>query len=218
MRLTLRRPPRRRRPSPALPGRESRRSQIDRGSDRPAKANADRSIGRRTDLQKSTRPSSRSWKLIAGGLALAGAAAVCVSFALMNKAPDLPEREPSVAATESLVRPQNETDSRALKLPPAGSPGTRRRSRRAQPPCWWPRIGSGRTGRRLRQRPSSACFAQFVLAEAPKTAAPSAASPAIGPDGSPDCVRAVHSRFDGFGGPSGTDAKACGPGGSFASN
>ena len=88
-------------PKSGSPGRDSRRSQMDRGSDRPAKANAKTSIGPRTDLQKSHRPSSRSWKLIAGGLALAGAAAICVSFALMNKAPDLPEREPSVAAMEN---------------------------------------------------------------------------------------------------------------------
>ena len=104
-------------PKSSSPGRETRRSQIDRGSDRPVKANADSSIGQPTDLQKSTRPRSRRWKLIAGGLALAGAATICVSFALMNKAPDLPEREPSVAATESLVRPQNEQT-----LEPSSSP------------------------------------------------------------------------------------------------
>jgi hypothetical protein len=97
--------------------RESWRSQIDRGSDRPAKANADKSIGPRTDVQKSTRPSSRSWKLIAGGLALAGAATICVSFALTNKAPDLPTHELPVAATESLVRPQDEQT-----LEPSSSP------------------------------------------------------------------------------------------------
>jgi hypothetical protein len=90
------------------PGRESWRSQIDKGSDRPAKANADKSIGPRTDLQKSTRLSSRSWKLLAGGLPLAGAATICASFALMNKAPDLPTHELPVAATEGLVRSENE--------------------------------------------------------------------------------------------------------------
>jgi hypothetical protein len=102
------------------PGRESWRSQIDKGSDRPAKANADKSIGPRTDLQKSTRLSSRSWKLLAGGLALAGAATICASFALMNKAPDPPTHELPVAATEGLVRSENEqtlkpsSDSRSL--------------------------------------------------------------------------------------------------------
>lgn len=101
-------------------GREIGRSQLDKGSHRPAKANADKSIGPRTDLQKSTRPSSRRRRLIAGGLALAGAATIGVSFALMNKAPDLPTHELPVAATEGLVRSQNEqtlkpsNDSRSL--------------------------------------------------------------------------------------------------------
>jgi hypothetical protein len=100
--------------------RKSWRSQIDRESDRPVKANADSSIGQPTDLQKSTGPSSRRWKLTAGGLALAGVAAVCASFALMNKAPDLPTHELPVAATEGLVRSENEqtlkpsSDSRSL--------------------------------------------------------------------------------------------------------
>ena len=55
---------------------EGWRSQIDKGSDHPLKANAEDSIGLPTDLQQSTAPSSRSWKLTAGGLALAGAAAI----------------------------------------------------------------------------------------------------------------------------------------------
>ena len=95
-------------PKPRSPGPETRPSQIDRKGDRPVKANADSSVGQPTDLQKSTRPRSRRWTLLAGGLALAGAAAVCASFALINKAPDLAEHEPSVAATESLARPQTE--------------------------------------------------------------------------------------------------------------
>jgi hypothetical protein len=93
---------------PRSPGRESRRSQIDRVSDGPVKAAADKSPGPRTGLQKSTRPSSRSWKLIGGGLGLAAAAAVCVSFALISKPSNLPERELSIAAGESPARPQNE--------------------------------------------------------------------------------------------------------------
>jgi hypothetical protein len=104
-------------PKPRSPGRETGRSQIDNGSIRPAKANADTSTGPRTDLQKSTRPSSRSWKLIAGGLALAVAATICVSFALMSKPSNLPERELSVAATKGPVRPQNEQT-----LEPSSSP------------------------------------------------------------------------------------------------
>jgi hypothetical protein len=84
------------------------RSQIDKRSDLPLKANADDSIGLPTDSQKSTRSSSRSWKLTAGGLALAGAAAISGSFALVNKAPNPPKPEPSVVATEGLVRPPAE--------------------------------------------------------------------------------------------------------------
>ena len=104
-------------PKPGSPGPETRPSQIERKGDRPVKANADRSVGQPTDLQKSTRPRSRRWRLTAGGVALAGAAAVCASFALINRAPDLAEREPSVAATESLARPQTEQT-----LEPSSSP------------------------------------------------------------------------------------------------
>ena len=104
-------------PKPCSPGPETPRSQIDNGSGRPDKVNADESTGPRTDLQKSTRPSSRSWKLIAGGLALAVAATICVSFAFMGKPSNLPERELSVAATEGPVRPQNEQT-----LEPSSSP------------------------------------------------------------------------------------------------
>src|ERR1700722_2790864 len=95
-------------PKPRSPGRETGRSQIDNGSDRPAPANADKSTGPRTELQRSTRPNSRSWKLIAGGLAVAVAATIGVSFAFMGKPSNLPEPEPSVAAKEGPVRPQNE--------------------------------------------------------------------------------------------------------------
>ena len=95
-------------PKPSLPGRATGRSQIDNGSGRPAKANTDKSTRPRTELQKSTRPSSRSWKLIAGGLALAVAATIGVSFAFMGKPSNLPEPEPTVAATGSPARPQNE--------------------------------------------------------------------------------------------------------------
>src|ERR1700733_5416251 len=102
-------------PKSSSPGRDNRRSHW--GIDPPVKANADRSVGQPTDLQKSTRPRSRRWRLTAGGVALAGAAAVCASFALINRAPDLAEREPSIAATESLVRPQTEQT-----LEPSSSP------------------------------------------------------------------------------------------------
>ena len=102
---------------PGSPGPETRPSQIERKGDRPVKANANSSVGEPTDLQKSTRPRSRRWRLTAGGVALAGAAAVCASFALINRAPDLAEREPSVAATESPVRQQTEQT-----LEPSSSP------------------------------------------------------------------------------------------------
>jgi hypothetical protein len=104
-------------PKPRSPGRETGRSQIDNGSDRPVKAKANKSTGPRTDLQKSTRPRSQSWKLIVGGLALAGAAAVCASFVFVSKPSNLPERELSVAAREGSVRPQNEQT-----LEPSSSP------------------------------------------------------------------------------------------------
>jgi hypothetical protein len=106
-------------PKPRSPGPETRPSQIERKGDRPVKANADSSVGQPTDLQKSTTPRSRRWRLTAGGVALAGAAAVCASFALINRAPDLAEREPSVAATESLVRPQTEQTLEPSSSPPA---------------------------------------------------------------------------------------------------
>jgi hypothetical protein len=104
-------------PKPRSPGLETGRSQIDNRSDLPVKATADKSIGPRAGLQKSTRPSSRSWKLIGGGLALAAAAAIFVSFAFMSKPSNLPERELSIAAGESPARPQNEQT-----LEPSSSP------------------------------------------------------------------------------------------------
>jgi hypothetical protein len=105
-------------PKSSSPGRDNRQLQIARRSDRPVKASADSSIGQPTDLQKSTRPGSRRWKLTAGGLALAGA--VCASFALINKSPDPPTHELSVGTTEGLVRSLNgqllkpSTDVRSL--------------------------------------------------------------------------------------------------------
>ena len=125
-------------PKPSLPGPATGRSQIDNGSGRPAKANTDKPTRPRTELQKSTRPNSRSWKLIAGGLALAVAATIGVSFAFMGKPSNLPEPEPTVAAKEGPVRPQNEQtpepsssprapmqDSRQAAPLQAGNLGTR---------------------------------------------------------------------------------------------
>ena len=105
-------------PKSSSPGRDSRRSQIDKGSDRPVRAKANRSIGHPADLQKSTTPSFQRWTLTAGVIALAVAAVVGASFALMNKAPDPAERAPSVAATAALVRSQNEQNSQALERLP----------------------------------------------------------------------------------------------------
>jgi hypothetical protein len=166
--------------------RKSSRSQIDRGSDRPVKANADSSIVPRTDLQKSTRPSPRRWKLTAGALALAGVAAVCASFAFLNKAPDLPERDPSVAASDGLAKPQNEQT-----LEPSSSPGS-------AIPAFTPaplnqaatlvashRIGPD--GAPIATSPSAPASTDSAppLAAAPKTVAPPAASQTTKPDGAP---------------------------------
>ena len=106
-------------PKPSLPGPATGRSQIDNGSGRPATANTDKSTRPRTELQRSTRPNSRSWKLIAGGLALAVAATIGVSFAFMGKPSNLPEPEPTVAATGSPARPQNEQTPEPSSSPQA---------------------------------------------------------------------------------------------------
>ncbi len=84
-----------------------RRAQIDKESDRRIQATADNSAesGQPTVFRTPTTPIARNWKLAAGGLALAGAALICATFALMNRAPDLPKRELAVAATEAPVTP-----------------------------------------------------------------------------------------------------------------
>ena len=56
-------------------------------------------------VQRSMRPGWRSWKLTAGGLALAGAAAICAGFVFMNQAAP-PKRE--LAPAEALVKAQHE--------------------------------------------------------------------------------------------------------------
>jgi hypothetical protein len=94
-------------------GRESWRPQIDRGSGRSVKAKADRSIGQPADLQRSTRPSSRRWKLTAAGLALAGAAAICASLVLMMRAPNPPAQEPSSPSAEGGSQNERAPDSRS---------------------------------------------------------------------------------------------------------
>ena len=86
-----------------------RRAQIDKESDRRIQATADNSAesGQPAVFRKATTPIARSWKLAAGGLALAGIAMIGATFALMNRAPDLPKRELAVAATEAPVTPQS---------------------------------------------------------------------------------------------------------------
>jgi hypothetical protein len=192
---------------PRSPGPETRRLQIGSGSDRPAKANAKQAIGRRADLQKPTRPRGRSWKLIAGGVALAGAAIIGVSFALMNKAPDLAEREPSVAATASVVKPQNEQTvepANAPRAPMQDSPqaapsqaGDLLVTPPAAPTFAPAPLNQGATlvtthrirpdGTPIATAPSPPASPDSAppLTEAPKTAAPSAVSQVTRPDGTP---------------------------------
>jgi hypothetical protein len=90
-------------------GSLARRAETAKESDRrtPAAADISAESGRPTVSRKATTPIARSWKAAAGGLALAGAAMVGATFALMNRAPDLPKRELSVVATEGPVRPQS---------------------------------------------------------------------------------------------------------------
>jgi hypothetical protein len=104
-------------PKSSSPGRKTGRSQIDRERDRPVQAKANNPVAPRTGLQKSIRPSSRSWKLIGGGFGLAAAAAVGVSFALIGKPSNPPERELSVAAVEDPVRQQTSESSSSPQAP-----------------------------------------------------------------------------------------------------
>jgi hypothetical protein len=169
-------------PKPSSPVPEGRRSHA-------AKANAKTSIGPRTDLQKSTGPSSRTWKLIAGGLALAAVAAISVSFAFIYKAPDLSEREPSVAATESVATPQDEQP-----LGPASSPGSAAPASAPALPDQAPALVAshkiGPDGAPMAPAPPTQASPDPAppLAEASKTAAASAVSHAIGANAPPDAT------------------------------
>lgn len=109
---------------PISTGREKGRSQIDSEGGRPVKANPKISVGPRPAPQRPTRRSPRSFKLIAGGVALAAAAIVGVSFALTNKASNAPEREPSAAATARFVKevaPVQAGEADAKHPPSAGA-------------------------------------------------------------------------------------------------
>jgi hypothetical protein len=90
-------------------GSSARRAEIEKESDRRAPASADKppGIGQPTVSRKATTPIARSWKAAAGGLALVGAAIVGATIALMNRAPDLPKRQPAAVATQGPVRPQS---------------------------------------------------------------------------------------------------------------
>ena len=108
-------------------GREPRRSQMDKESDRPATVNAGKTIRQRTDNQKPSRLSSRRGKLTAGGLALGGAAAFFAGVALMSQVLNRPAHEFSAGATEGLIRPQNEQTlepSSSARAPMEGSQQT----------------------------------------------------------------------------------------------
>ncbi len=210
------------------PGSDNRRSQIDRESDRPVEAKADRSIGQPADLQKSTRPSSRRWTLTAGAIALAGVAVVGTSFALMNKAPDLPEREPSVAATEALVKPQNEhllkpsSDSRSLIEGSRQAAPLQAGASETLPDAIIAPANNGSVSAQGKAEVDAPPLASSGL----ETAAPSAGSielsGGLGACASDRAGRhtdrnsAVHSRFDRFGAASGSDAEDGGSAGHSA--
>ena len=212
-------------PKSSSPGREIRRSQMDGESDRPVRAKANSPVGQPNDLQTSTRPSSRRWTLTAGAIALTVAATIGVSFALMNKAPDSAEREPSVTATESLAKPQNEqtlkpsSDSRLLmedsqKLAPSQAGNLETRPEGGTAPANSGLAPAGGNGEL-----DASHLASFGLEfGAPRVHAGSAEHTrhpralASDPAGrNTNRNSAVHSRFDRFSAASGWDAEAGGP-------
>ena len=104
-------------PKSNSPSRKKQRSHW--GIDPPVEANADKSIKPRTDLAKSTRPSSRRRKLTTGGLALGGVAAFFAGAVLMNEVLNRPAHEFSFGPTGSPVRPPNQETSRLPSSPRA---------------------------------------------------------------------------------------------------
>jgi hypothetical protein len=103
-------------------GSSGQRPQIDKGSDRRVEATTYNSAKSRqpTDLQEAIKPTNRSWKRVAVGVALVGAALICAGFTLVIERPNLPWREPSIVATEGLIRPQGsgETPDLTSASPP----------------------------------------------------------------------------------------------------
>ena len=100
-------------PQAGYPSLEIRRSQSDGARDRPLKAEAQNSIGARTDRQRPTRAKSRRLGLTLGGLALAGAAAIGASYAFINRAPNLPTHELSLGRTNEPVPSQGAPTSKS---------------------------------------------------------------------------------------------------------
>jgi hypothetical protein len=82
---------------------------IDKGSDHWIEATLNNSAKSRQliGFKKAIAPIKQSGKRTAIGGALAGAALICAAFALVNKGPNPPGREPSIVATKGLVRPQS---------------------------------------------------------------------------------------------------------------
>ena len=66
-----------------------------------------RRAGSRLSFERRPRPLPEAGNWLPEGLALAGTAMIGATFALMNRAPDLPKRELAVVATEGPVRPQS---------------------------------------------------------------------------------------------------------------
>ena len=102
-------------------GPESSRSQIDRGSDRPVwrtpAAGSDRGLTFKSRPAQFPTLEADSRRARACGIA-----AVCASFVFLNKAPNLAERQPSVAATEGLARPKTQQTLEPSSAPEAAAP------------------------------------------------------------------------------------------------
>jgi len=154
-------------------------------------------------LQRPTRPGWRSWKLIAGGLALAGAAAICAGLVFMDQAAP-PKRALSFAPAEALVKAQNEfarEPSGAARAPMRQSPQAK--PSQASELAARPAVGAapGQNGpvpAREAADLDAPNLASFGLESPPPIFAPSpldepaALAPAerIGPDGAP--IAAAH--------------------------
>jgi hypothetical protein len=90
-------------------GSSVRGAQIDKESDPHIQASAHNPAesAQPNVSRKTTTPIARSWKLAAGGVALAGIAMIGATFAHMNRAPDATKRELAGVAAEGPVKPQS---------------------------------------------------------------------------------------------------------------